>query len=121
MGTFKNHKNLYLKFKKDDEVESLSIPSRVELYFLSIFHLIESCAAKNMVHINKHQKIRKLLEDNKTIFKEETENVWKIFQKIENKLRPKFTYGFSWTEEDFEAMKDMFLKLEDICLKVLKD
>jgi len=121
MGTFENHKNLYLKLKKDAEIESLSIPSRVELYFLSIFHLIESCTAKNMTHINKHQNIRKILEDNKTIFKEETETIWKLFQKVENKLRPKFSYGFSWTEEDFKAIKDVFLKLEEICLQVLKN
>jgi len=121
MGTFENHKNLYSKLKKDAEIESLSIPSRVELYFLSIFHLIESCAAKTMIHINKHQNIRKILEDNKTIFKEETEIIWKLFQKLENKLRPKFSYGFSWTDEDFKVIKDIFSKLEKICLTVIEN
>jgi len=119
MGTFENHKNLYFGFKEDAENDNLNEISRVELYFLSIFHLIEACAAKNRIHINKHQRVRKMLEDNTQIFGSQTRSIWTLFQEIENKLRPKFTYGFSWKIEDFNKVKEIFEKLEFICLKVI--
>lgn len=110
---------LYQNFKKDAENKQLSKQSRVELYFLSIYHLIEACAAKFDVHINKHQNIRKSLEINNNIFKKDTEKIWRSFQTIETRLRPKFSYGFSWTDEDFNELVDLFIKIEEICLKVL--
>ena len=121
MSKFENHKKLYLNFKEDAENEDLSLPSRAELYFLSIYHLIESCAAKYRIHINKHQKVRVILENNLQIFKKETENVWRLFQDIENKIRPKFTYGFSWTDKDFAELKEKYYKLEGICNKILTE
>jgi len=121
MSRFENHKKLYLNFKNDAENEVNSKPSRTELYFLSIFHLIECCAAKHRVHINKHQKVRAVLENNSNIFENETENVWRLFQDIENKIRPKFTYGFSGTDDDFNVLKQKYYKLEEICNKVLLD
>lgn len=121
MGTFKNHQNLYENFKKDAESENISEPSKAELYFLSLFHLIEACCAKNRVHIQKHQKIRQILEKNIEIFKDQTETIWRSFQTIENKLRPKFSYGFSWTNEDFKKLKKNYYKIEEICLKVLEN
>jgi hypothetical protein len=67
----------------------------VEAFFLSAYHLIESCAAYERVHINKHQRVRFILMQNKFIFQDDTETVWMNFQKIENQLRPKFAYGFT--------------------------
>ena len=90
MSKFENHKKSYLTYKEDAEKEILSIPSRVELYFLSIYHLIEACAAKFHIHINKHQKVRYFLENNLNIYGKNTETVWRLFQDIENKIRPKF-------------------------------
>ena len=119
MSKFENHKRLYANFKADAENEDLSLPSRAELYFLSIYHLIESCAAKYRIHINKHQKVRIILENNSQIFKKETENVWRLFQDIENKIRPKFTYGFNWTDKGFAELKEKYYKLEEICNKIL--
>lgn len=121
MSKFENHKKLYLNFKGDAENEGLSLPSRAELYFLSIYHLIESCAAKYRIHINKHQKVRIILENNPHIFEKETENVWRLFQDIENKIRTKFTYGFSWTDKDFSELKEKYYILEEICNKILTE
>ncbi len=121
MSKFENHKKLYLNFKRDAENEDLSLPSRAELYFLSIYHLIESCASKYRIHINKHQKVRIILENNPHIFEKETEKVWRLFQDIENKIRPKFTYGFSWTDKDFNELKEKYYKLEEICNKILTE
>jgi len=33
---------------------------------------------------------------------------------IETRLRPKFSYGFSWIEEDFDELKDLYSKIESI-------
>ena len=119
MGTLNNHKDLYLNFKNDAENTSISKQSRVELFFLSIFHLIEACAAKYRTHINKHQMVRKILETTTEIFEKQTEFAWKSFQTIETRLRPKFSYGFSWTDEDFKELRDIYKKIEKICLGVI--
>ena len=70
MGTQNNHMNLYEIFKKDAENINNSKQSRVEMYFLSNYHLIEACVAKQNIHINKHQRLRKILEENTHIFEE---------------------------------------------------
>ena len=116
MGSFENHKRLYKSFRKDAENESLSIPSRIELYFLSIFHLIEASAATFNYHINKHQKVRQVIEGDTKIFHEKTETVWRSFQEIETRMRPKFAYGFSWAEEDFKLALEKYYEVEKICL-----
>ena len=121
MGSFKNHNLMYNSLKKDAENPSLSIPSRVELYFLSIFHLIEACVSKSNIHINKHQKVRQFLEGTPQIFGNNTEKVWRLFQEIETRLRPKFSYGFSWNKKDFEDLKENYYAIEKICLEVIKN
>jgi len=121
MGTFINHKKSYLNFKKDAEKEENSKESRAELYFLSLFHLIEACASIFDIHINKHQILRSILEKNSKIFRDKTKEIWTSFQMIETRLRPKFSYGFSWIDEDFDELKDLYSKIESICLKVIKN
>ncbi len=120
MGTFENHRKLYENFKKDAEKEDNFEVSRVELFFLSIFHLIEACAALKRIHIDKHQRLRKILDENDTIFKDQTDRVWRWFQEIENRFRPKFTYGSSWSTADFLKIKELYSKLESICLKIIE-
>ena len=121
MGSKDNHFKLYKKFKNDAENKDNFEGTRVEAYFLSAYHLIESCAAHERVHINKHQHVRSNLTQNTFIFQEETESIWMNFQKIENQLRPKFAYGFSWIERDFKELREKYDKIEQICLKVLED
>lgn len=119
MGSFDDHFKLYMNFKKDAENQDIFEGTRVEAYFLSAYHLIESCAAKDRIHINKHQKVRAALTDNPSIFKEDTEEAWRSFQRIENQLRPKFAYALSWTSGDMKEVIENFKSIEDICLKVL--
>ncbi|TFG18690.1 MAG: hypothetical protein EU533_07465 [Promethearchaeota archaeon] len=121
IAKLENHKNSYLIYRKDANSENISIQSRAELYFLSIFQLIEACGAKYRVRINKHQKVRINLENNPSIFGENTELIWRFFQDIENKIRPKFSYGFSWIEKDFNELKEKYEIIEKICLKVLEN
>jgi hypothetical protein len=119
MSDLKTHKKLYRKFKNDSK-KNLYEGTVVETLFLSAFHLIEACAAKNRVHVNKHQKVRRILEENDFIFSTKTEDVWRNFQKIENQLRPKFTYTDSWEELDLVAVEEAYKIIEKICLGVLK-
>ena len=119
MGSKDNHFKLYEKFKNDAENINNFEGTRVEAYFLSAYHLIEACAAQERVHINKHQHVRSMLTKNEFIFKDNTDEMWKNFQKIENQLRPKFAYGFSWTENDMKSVETCYNTIEKICLEKL--
>lgn len=117
MGDFKTHLDLYKKFKKDADNTKLFEGTRVEAYFLAAFHLIESCAAKERIHINKHQNVRMAIEENTFLFGEESESIWRNFQIIENQLRPKFAYSMSWNKEDMGKIIEHFEIIEKVCLK----
>ena len=121
MGTLKTHKDLYLKFKKDALKNGLYQGTRVEAYFLSAFHLIEACAARERIHINKHQEVRSMLEKEDQIFEKETEKAWRAFQKIENQLRPKFAYSLSWEKKDLKEIQSQYEKIEKICQRKLEN
>ena len=117
MSEFLVHFDLYKKFKNDAENKSLFNGTRVEIYFLSAYHLIESCAAKERIHINKHQNIRAVLEENEFLFGENTVVVWRSFQIIENQLRPKFTYSISGTKADLNKIIENFKIIEKISME----
>jgi hypothetical protein len=119
MGNFDSHFSLYKRFKKDAENEDNFEGTRVEAFFLSAYHLIEACSARERIHINKHQKVRATLTENPFIIGDDTEEVWRSFQRIENQLRPKFAYALSWNLEDLKEVKRNFESIEGICLKVL--
>jgi predicted nucleic acid-binding protein len=119
VGSKDNHFNLYKKFKNDAENINNFEGTRVDAYFLSAYHSIEACTAQERVHINKHQLVRSVLIKNNFIFKDDTEEIWENFQKIENQLRPKFAYGFSWTNTDMKNVEVCYKKIEIICLKKL--
>ena len=121
MSEFKVHLELYTKFKKDAENKALFEGTRVEAYFLATFHLIEACAAKERIHINKHQNVRRAIEENEFIFKEGSEDMWRSFQIIENQIRPKFAYSMSWNDADMKKLHEIFQKIEKICLKVIEN
>lgn len=121
MSTFHTHKRVYLKFKEDALKKELYAGTRVEAYFLSIFHLIEACAALMRVHINKHQKVRQVLEKEDQIFGKDTERIWKSFQRIENQLRPKFAYSIGWQKQDLNEVELEYARIERIALEKLKN
>ena len=121
MSTLATHKKLYLKFKEDAQKHDLYVGTRVEAYFLSVFHLIEACAAIERVHVNKHQRVRSVLEKEDHIFGNSTERVWKSFQRIENQLRPKFAYSMNWKAEDLKEIETIYNKIERVALKKIED
>lgn len=109
----------YRDFKRGSELEANPPQLRVEAVFLASFHLIDACAARRNVHINKHQRVRYELERNSVIFGERTEEIWLAFQDIESRLRPKFVYGKSWKPKDLQAVFEKAARIERICQKVL--
>jgi hypothetical protein len=119
MTSRSRHLGQYRDFKKGAELDANPPQVRVEALFLAVFHLIDACAALRNVHINKHQRVRSELEQNPAIFGERTKEVWLTFQDLETRLRPKFVYGKSWTEEDFDSVFEKASGLERVCEEVL--
>lgn len=119
MSSYEVHIKKYKLFKRDAMNEENSKPTRIEATFEACFHLIEACAAKNRIHINKHQLVRNILEENPRIFEKDTENVWKSFQEIENQIRPGQIYGGKIDGEQLKRTKKLADKIENICKKIL--
>lgn len=115
MSGFDIHKEKYIMFKHDAENEENSIPTRIESYFSASFHLIETKASKSGIHINKHQDVRTALEKNRKIFGEDTEQVWRAFQEIENQIRPGQIYGGAINGKKLKRTKELFQLIENIC------
>lgn len=120
MSSFDIHMDKHEMFKKDAENEDNSTPTRIEAYFNSCFHLIEACAARHRIHINKHQLVRPILENVREIFEEDTERVWRAFQEIENQVRPAQVYGGRIDGEALEKVKELIIVIEDLCNNVLR-
>lgn len=105
----------YKRFRLDALRNDISDELRVEAFFLAALHLIDTYAARHNVHIGKHQNVRKELEANDRIFGPKTADVWKAFQELETRIRPKFVYGSRWTAKDFERAKNLFESIEALC------
>jgi len=119
MASFEIHLNKYKMFLRDAENEQNSEPTRIEAYFEAVFHLIEAVAAKNRIYINKHQLVRKVLEENGNIFGENTAKLWRTFQEIENQIRPGQAYGGAINGEALEQTKELAGIIQNICEKFL--
>ena len=120
MATQAVHLKQYDDFRKGADLEANPPQLRVESIFLASFHLIDACAAKRNVHIDKHKNVRRELEANPTIFGPRTKEVWSSFQDLESRLRPKFVYGQSWRPRDFDAVFTMVARIEAACREVLR-
>ena len=117
---FEVHKEKYQKFKESAEQDRY-IPSRIEDYFKSAFHLIEAVLSqKSGLHIQKHQKVRAVLKQNPSVFGDKTDNIVDEFHEIENKIRVATGYGKRQNGELLEKTKEAFNKIETVCLNILK-
>src|SRR5438552_18583217 len=56
----------------------------VEVWFLSAYHLIEACAAKKRVHIQKHQRVPDALQRNSTILGPHTSTAADAFRYLDH-------------------------------------
>lgn len=110
----------YEDFKRGATLEANAPQVRVEALFLAVFHLIDACAARVNVHINKHRRVRHELERNPEILGDRTEEVWMAFQDLETRIRPKFVYGRSWGPEDLESAFEKAAIIEDACKEALE-
>ncbi|MFH0978766.1 MAG: hypothetical protein V1837_05695 [Candidatus Woesearchaeota archaeon] len=121
MSSFEIHEKKYLLFRKDAENSDNSPMTRINSYFEASFHAIESCAVLFGIHINKHQDVRRVLEQNKVIFGQETMSVWSKFQDLENKVRPGQLYGGKINGENLQKAKELAAFIFEICEKTVKD
>lgn len=91
----------------------------VEAWFLSAYHLIEACAAKKRVHIQKHQRVPDELQRNPAILGPHSSTVADAFRYLDNTARAKFVYGNSGTKADLAKARKSFETIDSICRKVL--
>jgi hypothetical protein len=109
------HREKYESFKKDAMNEDLFIPSRIELYFDSAFHLIDMVCARFKLHIDMHKNVRRLISSHAEVFKDNTETVYTNFEELEKMIRPAQVYGSPINGKSLEKTKRIFETLEEIC------
>lgn len=112
MAQLKVHLAKLDALRADGSREDLSPELRAEALFLAAYQAIEAAAARVNVHFGKHQNVRRELEANAEIFGESTEEVWRAFQDIETRLRPKIVYGQNWNKRDLAEMARLFELIE---------
>lgn len=120
MASLDIHWKKYQLFRKDALNTSNSEPTRIEACFEACFHLIESCAALQRLHINKHQLVRQFLEQNRTILGDATDAVWQSFQELENHIRPGQLYGGKIDGEHLQRALALLSRIEAACLPILR-
>ena len=120
MGTHENHFEKYQNFKKEAE-KSNYIPSKIENYFLGVFHLIDSILANYKIHSDLHKKIFNVLKENPQIFKDKTFPLMDAFRRIERDLRPGITYGSKENGEKLEEVIKLVKSIEAICLPLIEE
>ncbi len=113
------HREKYENFKKDATKEDLFIPSRIELYFDSAFHLIDMVCARFKLHIDMHKNVRRMLSSHKEVFKDNTETVCENFENLEKMIRPGQVYGSPINGKNLEKTKKILETLEKICHEVV--
>lgn len=118
MSNLETHLEKYRMFKTDACNASNSFPIRIEAYFYAAFHLIEAMVAKVGSHIEKHQKVRTMLEKNPNIFGKNTEQIWRAFHEIENQIRPGQIYGGAINGKKLGRTIGLFQVIETICGEV---
>lgn len=91
----------------------------VETWFLSAYHFIEACAAKQRVHIQKHQRVPDELDRNPTILGPRSSVVAKAFRYLDHRARAQFVYGDSGTKADLAKARRHFETIASACTEVL--
>ncbi len=120
MSSFEIHKKKHELFKKDAENKDNSHMTRIDAYFEACFHLIDACAALFDIHINKHQNVRKITEENEEIFGKDTQLIWNKFQELENKIRPGQAYGGRINGEQLKKAEEISKTIFNICNAVIR-
>ena len=119
MTRLENHLEKARELKETAERAS-GPAAQVELWFLAAYHLIEACAAKQRLHIQKHQRVPEELRANPGIFGKETPRVVEAFRYLDHEARAKFVYGSTGTKSDFARARASFETIEAICEEILR-
>ena len=120
MGKLDSHLLKYKNFK-EEAINGKYIPSKIENYFLSAFHLIEAVLSKYGIHTGVHKRLFKLLKEKEDIFEENTLNLMDSFRRIERDLRPGVMYGSKENGEKLKEVIERFMVIEKICIPFLSD
>lgn len=107
MSRLETHLDKARKFQEGAE-RATSPEVQVESWFLAAYHLIEACAAKHRVHIQKHQRVPEELKRNPGIFGNRTAEISEAFQYLDGEARAKFVYGASGTDEELGRTRASF-------------
>ncbi len=118
MARLETHLQKARKFQHGAE-EATSSEMQVEAWFLAAYHLIEACAAKHRVHIQKHQRVPEELKRNPGIFGERTAEVSEAYQYLDGEARAKFVYGASGTDADLDRARSSFETVRRRCEEAL--
>lgn len=119
MSRLETHLEKYREFKAAAEASEFPA-AKVEMWFLSAYHLIEACAAKERVHILKHQKVPGELRRSPAVLGAATKAVAEAFQYLDHDARVKFVYGSSGSAADLAKARKSFETIESRCLEVLR-
>jgi len=92
----------------------------VETWFLSAYHFIEACAARQRIHIQKHQRVPDELERNPAILGSDSGRIAKAFHYLEHEARAKFVYADSGSRADLERALGSFVLIESTCEAILR-
>ena len=114
-----NHLARYRDFRVAAETSEADAV-RVESWFLAAYHLIEACAAKRRLHIQKHTRVPEELTRNPDILGDRTRVVVNAFRYLDLEARAKFVYGASGTSADLERARRSFEEIESACQEVLR-
>lgn len=119
MSRLETHIAKYKEFKSAAEATD-SPAAKVEMWFLSAYHLVEACAAKERVHILKHQKVPGELRRSPAILGAATKAVAEAFEYLDHDARAKFVYGSGGSAADLAKAQKSFETIESRCLGVLR-
>jgi len=118
MSKLEAHLARYHEFK--DAAEATKSPGlKVEGWFLAAYHLIEACAAKRHLHIQKHQRVPAELRQNPIILGSRSETVAEAFLFLDNRARTRFVYGVGGSDADLDEAREKFGTIEEACLEVV--
>jgi len=119
MARLETHLEKAKVFQKGAD-EATSPEMQVEAWFLGAYHLIEACAARHRIHIQKHQRVPDELKRNPAIFGGKTAPISEAFQYLDREARAKFVYGGSGTEADLRLTRVAFETIRSCCEEVLR-
>ena len=119
MARLETHVKKARVFQKGAD-EATSPEMQVEAWFLGAYHLIEACAAKHRIHIQKHQRVPDELKRNPKVLGGKTAQVSEAFQYLDREARAKFVYGGSGTEADLRHVRAAFETIRSCCEEVLR-